>query len=97
MTRSLIPGAILTLMLMSAAPLAHAQAHIVPNQQKAGDADATQAPTSGGVTAPTWLNLPTAADFAAGMPVGPGAWDGPARPSCDVSSSMTADWTAALR
>jgi TonB family protein len=68
MTRFLITRAVLTLLLMSAPPLAHAQAHIVPDQRKAGDSDATQAPTNGDITAPTWLKLPTAAEFVAGMP-----------------------------
>jgi protein TonB len=58
---------ILAFVLMVIAPAAHAQARIVPNP-KSADADATQVAPSSEVTAPVWLDLPTAHDFAVNTP-----------------------------
>ncbi len=69
MTYSLIAPAMLMLMLgfAPAPPPAQSQGgvRIVPNLEKPADAEATQAPPSGAVTAPVWLKLPTSAEFNA--------------------------------
>lgn len=56
-----------TALLACSGSLARGQAHIVTNPQLAG-ATATQVVPVGELNAPTWLNLPSSADFAPYMP-----------------------------